>query len=269
MRPPASSTWAASATRGGTASPESRHFVNVASAGLTGVVADRVNRSGKPLGATAAFAWAAVATFAGYRNSPFTVEIDDERIDQVCNNAIVANCRYFAGGMKIAPDADPSDGLLDVLVWGDVSRLDLARNLHKLYRGTHTDSPQGHDPSRPPGGGDAALAAADRGRRRAAGSHPGHVRGGAVSSPASRSRLRRRGAWAWQPRPDRPARREPPRRGRADRSAGRCPRGLRAAASERRARPSWRDRAWPTRPACRHRRWRGVTRSIRLFWSFM
>ena len=142
MRPPASSTWAASATRGGTASPESRLFVNVASAGLTGVVADRVNRSGKPLGATAAFAWGAIATFAGYRNSPFTVEIDDERIDQVSNNAIVANCRYFAGGMKIAPDADPSDGLLDVLVWGDVSRLDLARNLHKLYRGTHTTTPR-------------------------------------------------------------------------------------------------------------------------------
>jgi diacylglycerol kinase family enzyme len=116
--------------------------VNVASAGLTGVVADRVNRSGKPLGATAAFAWGAVATFAGYRNSPFTVEIDDERLDQVCNNAIVANGRYFAGGMKIAPDADPSDGLLDVLVWGDVSRLDLARNLHKLYRGTHTNHPK-------------------------------------------------------------------------------------------------------------------------------
>ena len=56
--------------------------MNVASAGLTGVVADRVNRSGKPLGATAAFAWAAVATFAGYRNSPFTVEIDDERLDR-------------------------------------------------------------------------------------------------------------------------------------------------------------------------------------------
>jgi YegS/Rv2252/BmrU family lipid kinase len=123
-------------------SPESRLFVNVASAGLTGVVADRVNRSGKPLGATAAFAWGAIATFAGYRNSPFTVEIDDERIDQVSNNAIIANCRYFAGGMKIAPDADPSDGLLDVLVWGDVSRLDLARNLHKLYRGTHTTHPK-------------------------------------------------------------------------------------------------------------------------------
>ena len=36
---------------------------------MTGIAADRVNRSGKPLGATAAFAWAAVSTFVGYRNS--------------------------------------------------------------------------------------------------------------------------------------------------------------------------------------------------------
>jgi len=121
---------------------ESRHFINIASAGLTGVAADRVNRSGKPLGATVAFGWAAVATFVGYRNSRFRVQIDDELVDQVCNNAIVANCRYFAGGMKILPDADPADGLFDVLVWGDVSKLDLALNLHKLYRGTHTGHPK-------------------------------------------------------------------------------------------------------------------------------
>lgn len=122
--------------------PATRYFANIASAGLTGVAADRVNRGGKPLGATVAFAWAAVATFATYRNSRFVVEIDGEVIDQICNNAIVANCRYFAGGMKILPDADPSDGLFDVLVWGDVSKVDLARNLHKLYRGTHVTHPK-------------------------------------------------------------------------------------------------------------------------------
>jgi diacylglycerol kinase (ATP) len=122
--------------------PAQRYFANVASAGLTGVAADRVNRSGKPLGATVAFGWAAIATFFGYRNSRFVVEIDGERIDQVCNNAIVGNGRYFAGGMKILPDADPSDGELDVIVWGDVSKVDLALNMHKLYRGTHTRHPK-------------------------------------------------------------------------------------------------------------------------------
>ena len=119
-----------------------RHFANISSAGMTGIAAERVNRGGKPLGATAAFAWAAVATFVGYRNSKVTVDIDGTVRSLVSNNVIIANCRYFAGGMKILPGADPSDGLLDVLVWGDVSKADLARNLHKLYRGTHVNHPK-------------------------------------------------------------------------------------------------------------------------------
>ena len=122
--------------------PARRRFANIASAGLTGVAAAAANRSSKRLGATAAFAWAAVSTFVSYRNTPFRVQIDDRRLEQVCNNVIVANGRYFAGGMHILPMAEPDDGLLDVLVWGDVSKADLARNLHRLYRGTHIHHPK-------------------------------------------------------------------------------------------------------------------------------
>ena len=120
----------------------SRLYCNIASAGLTGVAAARVNRSSKPLGATVAFAWGAVVTFVGHHNSRFRIRIDERELDQVCNNVIVGNCRYFASGMKILPMAEPDDGLLDVLVWGDVGKVDLAMNLHKLYRGTHVDHPK-------------------------------------------------------------------------------------------------------------------------------
>jgi diacylglycerol kinase (ATP) len=120
----------------------SRHFANVASAGMTGLVAERANRSRKPLGATVAFAWAALAAFAGHRNSRFRISVDGESRALVANNVIVANCRYFASGMKIVPQAEPDDGLLDVLIWGDVSRADLLWSLHRLYRGTHTSHPK-------------------------------------------------------------------------------------------------------------------------------
>jgi diacylglycerol kinase (ATP) len=128
------------AGRGG--GEDTRLFLNVASAGMTGLVADRVNRSPKRLGGTVAFAWGTVATFVGHRNSRFVVEADGERRDLVANNVIVANCRYFAGGMHIAPGAAPDDGLFDVLVIGDISKVDLARNMHKLYRGTHIGHPR-------------------------------------------------------------------------------------------------------------------------------
>ena len=49
----------------------------------------------------------------------------------------IANGAYYGGGMRIAPDARPDDGLLDVCVVGDISRLTALRQLPNLYRGTH------------------------------------------------------------------------------------------------------------------------------------
>ena len=53
----------------------------------------------------------------------------------------IANGAYYGGGMRIAPDALPDDGLLDVCVVGDVSRLTVLRQLPNLYRGTHVNHP--------------------------------------------------------------------------------------------------------------------------------
>ncbi len=115
---------------------ESRIFLNIASCGLSGAVAERANRTSKRLGGTPAFLWATIATFAGWKNVPFRITIDGEQRELVANNTIVANGRYFGGGMHIAPDARTDDGLLDAIVFGDVGRVDLALNMHRLYRGT-------------------------------------------------------------------------------------------------------------------------------------
>jgi diacylglycerol kinase (ATP) len=56
---------------------------------------------------------------------------------------IVANGRYLAGGMKICPEAEPDDGLFDVLLIGDVSKRDLVVTLPRIYRGTHLPHPKG------------------------------------------------------------------------------------------------------------------------------
>ncbi len=86
---------------------ESRLFLNIASCGLSGAVAERANRTSKRLGGTPSFLWATVATFARWKNIGFKVTMDDEQRELVANNTIVANGRYFGGGMHIAPDARP------------------------------------------------------------------------------------------------------------------------------------------------------------------
>ncbi|MFV0428504.1 MAG: diacylglycerol/lipid kinase family protein [Arachnia sp.] len=53
----------------------------------------------------------------------------------------VANTGLFGGGMQIAPDADPADGLLDVTIVHPVSRLTLLRLLPQLYSGKFVRHP--------------------------------------------------------------------------------------------------------------------------------
>ncbi len=122
-----------------TASGEgTRWYINIGSCGLTGAVAERAERTSKRLGGTPSFLFATVATFAAWRNVRFRVQVDDEPpLELVANNVICANGRAFGGGIRICPQAEPDDGFLDVLVWGDVGKLDLALNLPRLYRGTH------------------------------------------------------------------------------------------------------------------------------------
>ena len=44
--------------------------------------------------------------------------------------------------MMICPEAEPDDGLFDVLTIGDVTKRDLVETLPKIYRGTHLPHPK-------------------------------------------------------------------------------------------------------------------------------
>jgi diacylglycerol kinase (ATP) len=117
---------------------EQSYFANIASAGMSGAVAQRTNEATRaPLGGKAAYLWSTLAVFARWQNAEVRVEVDAEVRAGPMFDVIVANCRFLAGGMKICPEAEPDDGLFDVLLIGDVTKLDLVRTLPKIYRGTH------------------------------------------------------------------------------------------------------------------------------------
>ena len=117
-----------------------RLFVNVADCGLGGEVVARVNRSrekrGGPVG-TAVFLGVSIRELMSYRNREVLLTIDGQESRRRVQQVVVANGRCFGGGMRIAPDADPADGLLDVVVVGDVSRIGALRAVPRLFRGTH------------------------------------------------------------------------------------------------------------------------------------
>jgi diacylglycerol kinase (ATP) len=123
-------------------SPGHSYFANFAGAGISGAVAARANTSSKALGGRVSFFWATTAVFMRWRNSEFEIEVDGERRSGRMLEVIAAIGNQLAGGMRLTPDADPSDGLFDVILIGDVTKLDFVRTLPKIYRGTHLPHPR-------------------------------------------------------------------------------------------------------------------------------
>jgi YegS/Rv2252/BmrU family lipid kinase len=118
------------------------HFANIASAGMSGAIAQRANQTTKALGGKASYLWATLAVFAGWRNNEVRVSVDDEIRGGRMHDVVVANGRYFGGGMMMCPDAEPDDGLFDVLLIGDLTKRDLLLTLPKTYRGAHLPHPK-------------------------------------------------------------------------------------------------------------------------------
>jgi YegS/Rv2252/BmrU family lipid kinase len=119
--------------------PVSRYFINISSFGLSGVVADIANRSGKRLGAKLSFMMASAQAMATYQAPRVRLTIDDGPTTTE-NLALGAMCngQYFGGGMWVAPDAVPDDGLFDaVFVTGGGPAFWLRHGL-SVYAGKHT-----------------------------------------------------------------------------------------------------------------------------------
>lgn len=121
---------------------ETSWFANIASAGMSGAIAQRANETTKALGGKASYAWAVFAVFSGWENDVIEVTVDGERRSERMHDVIVANGRYFGGGMMMLPDARPDDGMFDVLLIGDLTKRDLMVTLPKTYRGKHLPHPK-------------------------------------------------------------------------------------------------------------------------------
>lgn len=117
---------------------EHRHyFLNVADIHLSakaGYYASRYKRFGN-----LCYVFGALQAFIGHRNQDFRIKVNDgewETYPQV-TALCIGNAKFFGGGMKITPNADPSSGNFEVVILQDFRWYDFILKLHKLYNGTH------------------------------------------------------------------------------------------------------------------------------------
>ncbi len=109
---------------------------------MSAAVAQRANGMSKALGGRATFFYALVRVFLDWQNTVIDIELDGEPRSARMHDVVVANGQYHGGAMWLAPEAQPDDGLFDVLLIGDVTKLDFATTAPKLYRGKHLGHPK-------------------------------------------------------------------------------------------------------------------------------
>jgi len=115
-----------------------RYFVNIAEFGSGGAVVEKVNRTTKFLGGRISFLLAIMSSLPKYKNKNARWRVDGGPWAEArVNNVVVANGRYFGGGLMPAPKAELDDGKFDVVVIGDIDFKTVRRHLRDLRNGTH------------------------------------------------------------------------------------------------------------------------------------
>jgi diacylglycerol kinase (ATP) len=125
----------------------SRHFLGVASFGMSAEIVERVKHGGPAwlpkdgarwLSGPVSFGVSMLKTAMQSTGSRVIVQLDDEHERHLTvANLCIANARYFGGGMKIAPNARLDDGKFDVVSIGDIGAIKIITNAPRLYTGLH------------------------------------------------------------------------------------------------------------------------------------
>jgi diacylglycerol kinase (ATP) len=115
-----------------------RWVAGVTALGFDAVVNERANGWRWPRGA-ARYNLAIARELPLFRPVPYRLVLDGEEWRTEGLLVAVANTSSYGGGMRIAPDASPDDGLLDVVVVTPVSLPRFVRLFPRVYDGTHVE----------------------------------------------------------------------------------------------------------------------------------
>jgi diacylglycerol kinase (ATP) len=114
-------------------------FGTVAATGFDSLVTDRANRMSWPRGRLRYYI-AMLAELSQLRMLPFRLVLDGtQEIDADITLAAFGNTRSYGGGLLICPNADHTDGLLDITMAHSASRMKLVRLFPTVMKGTHVD----------------------------------------------------------------------------------------------------------------------------------
>jgi len=119
-----------------------RLFLNVSAGGFSGEVGESLTAERKQRFGPLAYLRAAIDTIPERSDYRLTLRFDDhDEVHETAVNLVIANARYVAGGVPIAPDAMLDDGRFDVVLFRAASFASLAGLAPRVMLGRHLDDP--------------------------------------------------------------------------------------------------------------------------------
>jgi diacylglycerol kinase (ATP) len=118
-----------------------RYFVNVSAGGFSGLVNEKLTPKMKRTWGPLAYVRSAAAALPDLHAYRTDVQFaEGETIGLDLYNMIVANGSFVAGGLPVAPEADPGDGLLDVILIPKRSTTEMVMLAAQIVLGNHLGS---------------------------------------------------------------------------------------------------------------------------------
>jgi len=119
--------------------PHSRYFINECSFGVSGEGVKLANETTKVFGGKASFMLSSFRAIMRYSDKEIEYCMDGGAPEcWPVTTLTVANGAYFGGGMKVAPEANVMDGLLNITVWSGYGVWDFIWKNRSIYSGAHT-----------------------------------------------------------------------------------------------------------------------------------
>lgn len=119
---------------------DGRVVINQANGGFSGVVAQELEENMKARWGSLGYWRAGLEALGEPTEYEVTAVIDGERMKVRAVNLTVANGRFSGGGVPVAPNADPSDGKMDIVILESRMRITMLPLIPRLLRGTHLES---------------------------------------------------------------------------------------------------------------------------------
>lgn len=115
-----------------------RKFVNGVGIGFDGQIVEDMEEKKVPLlSGHAAYYYHVLRILGGYKEKPFTYQVDQKSCAKDLILLTIGNGSTFGGGFKLMPEAKLDDGLLEICEIGKISGFRRFLNIHKLSNGTH------------------------------------------------------------------------------------------------------------------------------------